>query len=388
MDDKDGTNDALTEIYAVIKNEITNLSLDKKIAAINNIKQMLHEISPMNDNPVDCVLWVKSDLVQANDYNPNRVAPPEMKLLEISIANDGFTQPVVTYTEKNRYIVVDGFHRTRVSKESKEIQEKLHGYTPVTIIRDSQKGRKDRIASTIRHNRARGKHIIDAMSEIVLELKNRNWKTERIARELGMDNEEILRLCQISGLEDIFKDDDFNKSWLIEDSVEEPFEGLTDEVTEQDRIENGFRTLNTNDKDRIFHTYDKWECYKAGFYNTTPPEGMSADDCEKEYARFLSDDDAFRDSLNHIIKKWRYSCEHYLTNKSMNRVAWLGQAALSHARGIPSKYCGGFYHLNLEQQNLANQTAYEYLNMWLETNGYPTVSFEEAYATGRQIQIY
>ena len=93
----------------------------------------------------------------------------------------------------------------------------------------------NRMASTIRHNRARGKHTVDAMSDIVLELKNRNWKNSRIAKELGMDEDEILRLCQISGLEDIFKDDDFSKSWNVEDSYVEDFEPLTDEITEYEK---------------------------------------------------------------------------------------------------------------------------------------------------------
>ena len=185
----------------------------EKIEYINKIKIALHEISPFKNEPVDCVVWVKNEDVIANDYNPNSVATPEMELLRTSIDNDGYTQPVVTYKEEDGIIVVDGFHRTRVGKEYKEIKDRLNGYLPITIIRDSQTDRSDRIASTIRHNRARGKHKIEAMSDIVLELKRRNWSNKKVGKELGMDPDEVLRLTQISGLIDMFKDEDFSKSW-------------------------------------------------------------------------------------------------------------------------------------------------------------------------------
>lgn len=375
-------------IATQISDHLLSLPEEQRIALINEIKVKMHEVSPFKDEPVDCVLWVKNTEVQANDYNPNRVAPPEMKLLEISISNDGYTQPIVTFPEKGKYTVVDGFHRTRVSKECPEIMARVKGYTPITIIRASQADRTDRIASTIRHNRARGKHTVDAMSEIVLELKNRNWKNERIARELGMDEEEILRLCQITGLESLFKDDDFSKSWSIDDSVDDGFERFTDEVTEQEKEEQNFRTTNTSDEKRIFHTYTKWECYKAGFFSTTPPDGMTGAQAEQAYADFLADDSAFRDALDHVTSEWIHSCEHNLTNKAMNRIAWLGQAALAYAKGISSKYCGGFYLLTEEQQSIANNTAHEYLNKWLKSHGMEEVSFEEAYSVGRQVEIY
>jgi hypothetical protein len=349
---------------------------------------LIHDLSPFKNEPVDYVKWVKGGSVVANDYNPNKVAPPEMKLLEISILADGYTQPIVTFPHDDIVEVIDGFHRNRVGKESEDVKNRIYGYLPTVIIKTDRQDKNDRIASTIRHNRARGKHTIDAMSEIVLELKNRNWKNERIARELGMDEEEILRLCQISGLEDIFKDDDFSKSWNVEDSEIDDFEALTDEVTEQEKQENLFRTLNTSDEQRVFHTYDKWECYKNNFYGTTPPDGMTGKQCEEAYAQFLSDDEKFRIALNGVITEWKYSCEHYLTNVAMNRIAWLGQAALAYALHIPSKFCGGFYLLTEEQQDRANQTAFEYLNKWLTANSYPIVTFEEAYSVGRQVEIY
>jgi ParB-like chromosome segregation protein Spo0J len=197
--------------------KIAGLDIGARVDAINEIKLALHEISPMWAEPVDCVLWVKGEQVIANDYNPNKVAPPEMVLLGVSIDEDGFTQPIVTFSEEaNTYTVIDGFHRNRVGKEIAPIKERLHGYLPVTVIRPDREGRCDRIASTIRHNRARGKHTIGGMTDIVVELKRRNWSNEKIGRELGMDPDEILRLSQISGLAEMFADRNFSEAWEAE----------------------------------------------------------------------------------------------------------------------------------------------------------------------------
>jgi ParB-like chromosome segregation protein Spo0J len=209
------------EIINSIIKEIASLPEHEKVEAINNIKIKLHNISPFKDEPVDCVLWIKNDKIMANDYNPNKVAPPEMDLLKISILSDGYTQPIVTYTENSHYIVVDGFHRNRVGKELPEVRERVKGYLPITVIRESQEDRGDRIAATIRHNRARGKHQIQGMSAIVLELKRRNWSDNKIAKNLGMDADEILRLTQISGLKEMFKDQDFSFAWEVADSTDE-----------------------------------------------------------------------------------------------------------------------------------------------------------------------
>ena len=141
----------------------------------------MHENSPLRTEPVDCVLWVKNETVYANDYNPNSVAPPEMELLRLSISNDGYTQPIVSMLDETGETreVIDGFHRNRVGKECEEIQSRVHGYLPVVTIRESQEGKCDRIASTIRHNRARGKHQVESMSDIVVDLKKRNWSPKK-----------------------------------------------------------------------------------------------------------------------------------------------------------------------------------------------------------------
>lgn len=211
-----------------IINALRYLSLEDKVDIINEIKKMLHEVSPFNTEPVDCVLWVRNDSVHANDYNPNSVAPPEMELLRLSISNDGYTQPIVSMDNSNgTREVIDGFHRNRVGKECDDIQKRVHGYLPVVTIRESQKGQNDRVASTIRHNRARGKHKVESMSEIVVDLKKRNWSDEKISKELGMDRDEVLRLCQISGLTELFSDKEFSMAWIPE------VEDFEDEIEEQ-----------------------------------------------------------------------------------------------------------------------------------------------------------
>lgn len=194
--------------------QLAELPQAELVEEINALREMIHHISPFRTEPVDFVRWVPNSVVHANDYNPNSVAPPEMELLRLSIEADGYTQPIVATQD---FEVVDGFHRHRVGKEAPDIQARVHGYLPVVEIRASQVDRSDRMASTIRHNRARGKHKVEAMSDMVIELKRRNWSDEKIAKNLGMEPDEVLRLCQISGLSELFKDQDFSQSWDIDD---------------------------------------------------------------------------------------------------------------------------------------------------------------------------
>lgn len=217
--------DLEVKIISECVNQINALkysSLDSKVHVINEIKKQLHIMSPFNTEPVDCVLWVKNDTVHANEYNPNSVAPPEMELLRKSISNDGYTQPIVSMKNSDETReVIDGFHRNRVGKECEDIQSRVHGYLPVVTIRESQKDINNRVASTIRHNRARGKHKVESMSDIVVDLKKRNWSDEKISKELGMDRDEVLRLCQISGLTELFLDKEFSQAWIPELEDEE-----------------------------------------------------------------------------------------------------------------------------------------------------------------------
>ena len=191
--------------------EINSLEKEEKIEYINKVKMALHEISPFKDEPTDCVIWVKAEKVQANDYNPNKVAGPEMRLLHTSIKEDGYTQPIVTCPlENGQREVIDGFHRNRVGKENKDIMKRVQGYLPVTTV---IKTLEERMASTIRHNRARGTHQIRSMSEIVLDLTRAGWDEETICKQLGMELDEVIRLKQITGLKEAFQNHDFSKSW-------------------------------------------------------------------------------------------------------------------------------------------------------------------------------
>lgn len=204
----------IREIVEKIK-ELEQLEIKERIEAINEIKRALHEVSPFKNEPVDCVIWVPSDTVEANDYNPNSVAPPEMRLLQHSIREDGYTQPIVVFNEGNCHTVVDGFHRNRVGKECNDIRDRILGYLPVVVINENRTDRSDRIAATIRHNRARGKHNVQAMSDIIVELSRRNWSDEKIAKELGMEPDEVLRLKQITGLAEMFADREFSEAWDV-----------------------------------------------------------------------------------------------------------------------------------------------------------------------------
>jgi len=198
--------------------KLNNLPLSKKVDSLNQIKEFMHEISPFKTEPVDLIKWVPVEDVVSNDYNPNSVAPPEMELLRHSINHDGYTQPVVTWMsdEKDSREVIDGFHRSRVCREFSDVNERVKGYLPVVTMRDDNIDKNNRIAATIRHNRARGKHKVESMSDIVVDLKKRNWTDNKICKELGMDPDEVLRLCQVSGLVEMFAEQDFTNSWEVD----------------------------------------------------------------------------------------------------------------------------------------------------------------------------
>jgi hypothetical protein len=129
---------------------------------------------------------------------------------------------------------------------------------------------------------------------------------------------------------------------------------------------------------RIYHTWNKWECYPAGFYNNKPPGGMTREECEREYVQLLTDEQQFSHALERVIKEWKHSCEHYLSNENMNRIAWLGQASLCISKGIPSDFRGGFNQLSEEQQTKANGLALDYLNKWLSKYSEGPLTWEQA----------
>jgi ParB-like chromosome segregation protein Spo0J len=218
---------SLVEAAKVLFSQLEGMTEEEQVCTINAVRLELHKLSPFSEEPVDCVQWIPAECVEANDYNPNAVAPPEMKLLELSIEADGYTQPIVAWFNEDRYEVVDGFHRNRVGKECPSVRERIKGYLPLAVMNTDREDRGDRIAATIRHNRARGKHRIDGMAEIVLELKRRNWSDKKIGKNLGMDPDEVLRLSQITGLAEMFADKEFSEAWEADTTL----------INEDDRLE-------------------------------------------------------------------------------------------------------------------------------------------------------
>lgn len=163
-------------------------------------------------SPVYSVQRVHESKIKANAYNPNAVAPPEMKLLELSIWEDGYTMPIVCYyvEEHDHYEIVDGYHRYTTLKTSQRIYEREQGYLPIVVI---QKDLSNRMASTIRHNRARGSHSIELMSNIVSDLVEAGMGDAWILRHIGMDKDELLRLKQITGVAALFQNVEFSEAW-------------------------------------------------------------------------------------------------------------------------------------------------------------------------------
>ncbi|EFN8605137.1 IbrB-like domain-containing protein [Escherichia coli] len=206
----------LNNIIKDIQHYCSSLQTDDElIDALNHIRRYLHEISPFRDEPVDCVIWIKAEKITANDYNPNVMAPAEKRLLCHSLSVNGFTQPVVVSELKDEYMVVDGFHRQLLGKKQSKINKRLKGYLPVTCINKEKQGKAECMAATIRHNRARGQHQVMSMSDIVRDLSRLGWTDFRIGTELGMDEDEVLRLKQISGLTELFSDEEFSNAWTV-----------------------------------------------------------------------------------------------------------------------------------------------------------------------------
>jgi len=167
----------------------------------------------LSKHPVNSVRWIPIEQVEPNDYNPNSVARIELGLLLTSILHDGYTQPVVTIHDKERdkYVIVDGFHRYFVMKMNEEVYESTGGLLPCVVI---DKPLTDRMASTVRHNRARGKHSVEGMSNMVFKMLDEGMTDAQICNELGMEPEELLRLKHITGFSKLFADREYNKAWV------------------------------------------------------------------------------------------------------------------------------------------------------------------------------
>ena len=207
-------------IISVLKEYLAKLNDEQKIEALNKIKISLHQISPFKNEPIDCVLWIKRQQIIANDYNPNVMSPTEKRLLETSLVKDGYTQPVVVLpiqqskNKPSQWQVVDGYHRYLLSKKN-SLNKRINGYLPITVLDVESHTMADQMAATIRHNRARGQHQVAAMSDIVRDLSRLGWNDQKIGDELGMSQDEVLRLKQISGLAELFSEHDFSEAWTV-----------------------------------------------------------------------------------------------------------------------------------------------------------------------------
>tara|TARA_R110000744_G_scaffold120306_4_gene224161 strand:- start:377 stop:1027 length:651 start_codon:yes stop_codon:yes gene_type:complete len=179
---------------------------------LNELREWMHKHISPTPQPVDFVRWVEIDRVQPNDYNPNSVAKVEMGLLYKSIKHDGYTQPIVTIydEETDKYVIVDGFHRYFTCQRNPDIMEKNKGRVPIVVI---EKDINERMASTVRHNRARGQHSVEGMSNMVFDMLENGWSEEDICNHLGMEPEEILKLKHVTGFSKLFENIDYKKAW-------------------------------------------------------------------------------------------------------------------------------------------------------------------------------
>lgn len=183
-----------------------------KRAFIEEARDLLHALSACKSQPIDRVRWVPVEKVFANDYNPNSVATNEMRLLHTSISHDGYTQPVVTIydAEADRYVIVDGFHRYTIMRRYSDIRETTGGMLPIVVI---SKSIAERMASTVRHNRARGKHSVAGMANIVFGMLDNGVSDSEICKALGLESEELVRLKHVTGFSKLFENVDYKLAW-------------------------------------------------------------------------------------------------------------------------------------------------------------------------------
>lgn len=209
----------MSDVNNKIKEEIAGLdeTMDN-IEFINKLMEIVYANHPFRHNPVSCVRYVPLSKVKSNNYNPNSVAQQEMKLLHTSVVEDGYTMPVVTFYDKDKdeYIIVDGFHRYSICRYYDDIYKLNNGYLPVVVI---EKDLADRMASTVRHNRARGKHSIEGMSNIVLNMLKEGKSDIEVCMELGLEAEELVRLKHITGFAALFEGAKYSNSWEVNSQI-------------------------------------------------------------------------------------------------------------------------------------------------------------------------
>jgi ParB-like chromosome segregation protein Spo0J len=206
----DSLKDAIKSAYA---------DTEQKQEFLNDLRAFVfNEVSPRKTQPIDNVKWVPLEMVQANDYNPNSVAKNEMRLLYVSISHDGYTQPVVTIwdEELQKYVIVDGFHRYTTMRLNKDLQELNGGYLPIVVI---DKDINDRMAATIRHNRARGKHSVAGMGQIVFKMLQNGASDADICAEVGLEPEELIRLKYVTGFAKLFDNVEYSQAYETDKQV-------------------------------------------------------------------------------------------------------------------------------------------------------------------------
>jgi ParB-like chromosome segregation protein Spo0J len=186
---------------------------ENKTAFVAELREWVSKtLSITSTQPVDLIRWIPIEKVTANDYNPNSVAKNEMRLLYVSILHDGYTQPVVTIYDKDsdKYVIVDGFHRYTTMRLNQDIRDRCGGLLPVVVI---DKPINDRMASTIRHNRARGKHSVNGMSNMVFQMLENGWSDEDICKEIGCEPDELIRLKHVTGFSKLFENVEYRRAW-------------------------------------------------------------------------------------------------------------------------------------------------------------------------------
>lgn len=208
------------KIKQEIQSHLDSLSdIQDKILFLEEIRTFIHEISPQKSQPVNFVRWIPIEQVQANDYNPNSVAKNEMRLLYTSILHDGYTQPVVTVYDPaiKKYVIVDGFHRYTTMRLNEDIATRNNGFLPVVVI---DKPINDRMASTVRHNRARGKHSVSGMANMVFQMLENGWSDSAICKELGVEADELVRLKHVTGFSKLFENVEYKRAWETKRQIE------------------------------------------------------------------------------------------------------------------------------------------------------------------------
>jgi len=207
--------DSLINQAKEIASEIDTMPIDDQVEALNQIRAVLHKVSPFKEQPIDFVRWHKPESVTPNDYNPNVMMRPEMQLLKQSITNSGMTQPVVCHqSDGDSYTVCDGEHRHITQIKNPAILNRQHGYIPITVT--AAKTLEEKQAETIVHNRAKGVHKLDSMSSIVMSMLRAGWTDDKIAKELGMDADEILRMKQSAGIAKAYALPEYNRAWTVD----------------------------------------------------------------------------------------------------------------------------------------------------------------------------